>query len=164
MLSRFFALASFSLFIAACSSTGSSTTDAATLADAFVLDTGASVDASRIEDAAASDTITAVDASDVDACSCRSGRYHATGTGSGFAIDYDFDLAECGGEPLCHVGHAPAALAETPCMMTADGVFRVYLDMGGFAQLVFRTSPCDAPWTGVYATEGGSVTVTATRS
>lgn len=129
-------------------------------------------------DSAASDAVAPVDgalsdapafdafvdpAVDASTCSCRSGRYHATGTGSGFTVDYLFELEECGGVATCTVGHSEGSLSPTPCMMTPDGVFRVYLDTAGYVQLIFQTTPCDGTWMGSYATEGGTASITATR-
>jgi len=136
-----------------CASTGLSSSD------------GASVDGSR--DGGAPDGALGVDseaadafAADAPACSCRSGSYHAMSTSGGLA--YDFDLEECGGTTVCHLGLTTPMT--TPCMMTSDGVFRVFIDTSGFVELVFSTTPCDAPWTGLYASEGGAPSsITATR-
>lgn len=144
---------------------GCSTTSPGGTADTGVTTDAAATDSGSVDDASATDAAPMADtATDAPSCSCRSGAYHATGTGSGFTVDYDFDVAECDGALVCHVGHSPSELAPTPCMMTSDGVFRVYLDEVGYVQLIFSSTPCDAPWTGTYATEGGTASVTATRT
>lgn len=90
-------------------------------------------------------------------CTCRTGRYHAYGEGRGFTIDHDLEVRECDGALTCTIDGTPRR-----CYM-GGGAFRVDLDSGGWTQLVFSRTPCNAPWTGSYATSGGLASVTATR-
>ncbi|HBQ19483.1 MAG TPA: hypothetical protein DEF51_52935 [Myxococcales bacterium] len=90
-------------------------------------------------------------------CSCRTGDYTVEGEGDGFTLSYRLSVEECDGELLCTLDDM-----ERRCMREG-GSFRVYLDTDGYVQLIFGETPCDAPWTGRYATHGGSATVTASR-
>lgn len=126
----------------------------------------AATDAASSNDAASLDAPVLVDAPRIDAptCSCRSGGYHVVSSSSSVFVSYDIDVQECGGSPVCRIGSSPSTLQPTTCMMTADGAFRVYVDSVGTVQLLFMSTPCDADWTGLYASEGGGqASIVATR-
>ena len=96
---------------------------------------------------------------DAGPCSCRTGSYSVTGMGDGFTVDYDLELVECDGSLVCEVDGT-----ERRCFDQRPGrACRVYLDTDGYVQLIFDHTSCAEPWTGSYATHGGSASLTATR-
>jgi hypothetical protein len=82
------------------------------------------------------------------ACSCRTGLYRVTDTGSSLTIDSIVEVSEC--DVLSCVVDGVAHTCSTE-----SGTFRVYVDTLGFEQFIFDEWSCTGKWTGIYASEGG---------
>lgn len=94
---------------------------------------------------------------DAPSCDCRTGTYDVTGMGDGFSVSYELEVDGCGFDFACTVDGTERRCSDR------SGDFRVWLDSGGFVQLIFSSYRCDAPWEGSYATHGGSARIRAER-